>query len=115
MSYCSMVFLLTFFITTLRQLPLNIDLLGFCLRQSSWPFIVPFKKLVSYLPLSWILVPHAIKVKSYIPSLNNSRPPMFHILESFDEYWNNLPRDVVESPSLEVFNMRLDRVLDNLI
>lgn len=29
--------------------------------------------------------------------------------------WNHLPRDVVGSPSLEVFRMRLDRVLDNLI
>ena len=26
----------------------------------------------------------------------------------------DLPRDVVESPSLEVFEMQLDRVLDNL-
>ncbi|KFP51642.1 hypothetical protein N323_13075, partial [Cathartes aura] len=30
-------------------------------------------------------------------------------------HWNNLPKDVVESPSLEVSKMRLDRVLDNLI
>jgi len=30
-------------------------------------------------------------------------------------HWNNLPRDVVESASLEVFRMRLDRLLDNLI
>ncbi|GAB0184611.1 hypothetical protein GRJ2_000926400 [Grus japonensis] len=30
-------------------------------------------------------------------------------------HWNNLPRDVVESPSLEVFEMQLDRMLDNLI
>ena len=28
---------------------------------------------------------------------------------------NSLARDVVESPLLEVFKMRLDRVLDNLI
>jgi len=29
--------------------------------------------------------------------------------------WNNHSRDVVVSPSLEVFKIRLDRVLDNLI
>jgi len=31
------------------------------------------------------------------------------------DHWNNLPKDVVEFPSVEVFNMQLDRVLDNLI
>jgi len=30
-------------------------------------------------------------------------------------HWNNVPRDVVKSPSLEVFKMQLDRVLDNFI
>lgn len=29
--------------------------------------------------------------------------------------WNNLSRGVVESPLLEVFNMQLDRVLENLV
>lgn len=29
--------------------------------------------------------------------------------------WKNLPRDVVETPALEVFKVQLDRVLDNLI
>lgn len=30
-------------------------------------------------------------------------------------WWNNVPRDVVESSSMEVFKLWLDRVLDNLI
>jgi len=29
-------------------------------------------------------------------------------------HWNNLPGETVESPSLEVLKMRLDRVLDEL-
>jgi len=30
-------------------------------------------------------------------------------------HWNNIPRNVVDFPSLEVFKMQLETVLDNLI
>ncbi|KFV74838.1 hypothetical protein N308_06983, partial [Struthio camelus australis] len=30
------------------------------------------------------------------------------------EHWNRLPREVVESPSLEIFKSRLDTILGNV-
>ncbi|KFM04159.1 hypothetical protein AS27_10727, partial [Aptenodytes forsteri] len=31
------------------------------------------------------------------------------------EHWNRLPREVVDAPSLEVFKVRLDGALSNLV
>ncbi|KFP21570.1 hypothetical protein Z169_02254, partial [Egretta garzetta] len=31
------------------------------------------------------------------------------------KHWNRLPREVVEAPSLETFQARLDRALSNLV
>ncbi|KFV84427.1 hypothetical protein N308_02856, partial [Struthio camelus australis] len=31
------------------------------------------------------------------------------------EHWNRLPREVVESPSVEIFKSHLDRILGNVL
>ncbi|KFV88847.1 hypothetical protein N308_13785, partial [Struthio camelus australis] len=31
------------------------------------------------------------------------------------EHWNRLPREAVESPSLEIFKTRLDAILGNVL
>jgi len=53
---------------------------------------------------------HKLKHKKF---LLNMRKNFFTLRVT--EYWNRLPREVVESPSLEICKTRLDKVLCSLL
>jgi len=53
---------------------------------------------------------HRLKYKRFCP---NIRKHFFTVRDT--EHWNRLPRQVVESPSLEIFRSHLETVLCNLL
>ena len=53
---------------------------------------------------------HKLKHRKFQLNMRNS----FSALR-VTEHWNRLPREVVESPSLEIFKTRLDKVLCSLL
>jgi len=53
---------------------------------------------------------HKLKHRKFHPNMRkNFFPPRVM------EHWNRLPREVVDSPSLEIFKTRLDAVLCSLL
>jgi len=53
---------------------------------------------------------HKLKPRKFRLNMRNNFFPL-----RVTEHWNRLPREVVESPSLEIFKTRLDKVLYNLL
>lgn len=56
---------------------------------------------------------NVFKLKEGIFSLDK-RKTLFFTMRVM-EHWNSLPRRVVDAPSLETFEVRCDRALNNLI
>jgi len=53
---------------------------------------------------------HKLKQRKFCQSMRKNFFPLRVM-----EHWNRLPREVVDSPSLEIFKTRLDKVLCSLL
>jgi len=53
---------------------------------------------------------HKMKHRKFLLNMRKNFFPL-----SMMEHWHRLPREVVESPSLEIFKTRLDEVLCSLL
>jgi len=53
---------------------------------------------------------HKLKHRKFCPNMRKN-----FLLLRVTEHWNRLPREFVESPSLEIFKTRLDKLLCSLL
>jgi len=64
------------------------------------------QSIFKYLSIAFLLMKFHLNMR-------NMRKNFFPLRVT--EHWNRLPREVVESPSLEIFKTRLDKVLCSLV